>query len=599
LIVGGTPDDPTLECFPSGLKFKLDANGQISAEPAEELLAADIREEGDGKTLALAKVIAGVLGLSPDEVFRRAERERRAAMLRRRRVQAIVGVLALLLVAGGVGWLNQGYLKERHFWLTVMRPSVLTTDKEQALQPKDEFKECDNGCPLMVVIPAGTFMMGSKEAAGQNGEHPQHEVAIARAFGVGKFEVTFAEWDVCEAAGGCIELAGTRFGRGEVPASGVTWDEAQQYVSWLSKLTGKTYRLLTEAEWEYAARAGTTTLYSFGDDEAMLGDYAWYADNSERVGTYTQPVGKKPANAFGLYDMHGNVREWVEDASHRNYDGAPSDGSEWVVGANESVRMLRGGSWHDPPDELRSAYRTSYSSSSSRFYWNGLRVARTLGVDSVVTPSMSLKGSLQLIAQKLTLWFHTPPPSQGLAGIYRVSGTDPGGNHYSGMLALSEEGDRFALVRWIGKDSFHGFGHLAGKTLVVNWGDEHSVIYTLDANNSLHGEWAQGPASETAELVGQAAARSLSPEGSYRVEGRYPDGTPYVGTVTINSQPRGYRVRWRIGNSSYYGDGVFKDNILTVEWGSTTPAVYALSANGGLKGLWDAGEGEETLTPDQ
>jgi formylglycine-generating enzyme required for sulfatase activity len=123
----------------------------------------------------------------------------------------------------------------------------------------------------------------------------------------------------------------------------VNWDNARSYVAWLSRMTGKPYRLLSEAEYEYAARAGTTTTYSFGDDSAMLGDYAWFLDNS---GHRAHPVGEKKPNAFGLYDMHGNVEQWVEDCWHESYYGAPREGSAWTSG-DCTVRVVRGGTWLD------------------------------------------------------------------------------------------------------------------------------------------------------------------------------------------------------------------------------------------------------------
>jgi eukaryotic-like serine/threonine-protein kinase len=156
----------------------------------------------------------------------------------------------------------------------------------------------------------------------------------------------------------------------------VNWDDAKRYVAWLSKLTCKSYRLLTEAEWEYAARAGTTKIYSFGDDEAALGEYAWYGGNSK---TQAHPVGEKKPNAFGLYDMHGNVWEWVDDPWHENYAGAPSDGSAWIEGGDTRFRILRGGSWNMGPGLLTSTFRNHILSKAvTRLSFYGFRVARTL-----------------------------------------------------------------------------------------------------------------------------------------------------------------------------------------------------------------------------
>ena len=162
LIVGGKPGDPEFECFPPALKFNVDAKGRVSKKRVE-VLAADAREDGDGKDLALAKVVAGLLGLSSDDIFRRAERDRRATAARRRRVQIGFGALGWLLLAGLVGWINQDYLKEQWRWFTTIRPYVmsefrpyvLTASAEQALKLGDTLRECAKDCPEMVAIPAG------------------------------------------------------------------------------------------------------------------------------------------------------------------------------------------------------------------------------------------------------------------------------------------------------------------------------------------------------------------------------------------------------------------------------------------------------------
>ena len=376
LIVAGKPDSPELECFPPALKFKLDAKGRVSRKKVE-MLAADAREEGDGKNLALAKVIAGLLGLSSDEIFRRAERERRGAARRRRRVQAIVSALALLLVLAGVGWLEERYLQDRYYWHAVMGGNPLGDAAERALTPGQEFSECARGCPTMIVVPAGEFMMGLEEGGHTNkaNERPQHKVTFAKPFAVGKFEVTFDEWDVCVGAGDCQQVGeGTRSGSsGSQPVAKISWDDAQRFVAWLARLTGKPYRLLTEAEWEYSARAGTTTHYSFGDDINLLEDYAWDAQNSKWS---SHPVGEKKPNAFGLYDVHGNVDEWVEDRYHKDYESAPADGSAWNEGG-EYGRVLRGGSWGDLYTDLTSTVREGRDT-DFRLDYDGFRVARTL-----------------------------------------------------------------------------------------------------------------------------------------------------------------------------------------------------------------------------
>lgn len=179
-------------------------------------------------------------------------------------------------------------------------------------------------------------------------------------FAAGKYEVTFAEWDACVADNGCSGYSPNDqgWGRDKRPVINVNWNDAMQYVQWLTQKTGKNYRLLSEAEWEYAARAGTTTAYSFGNSMAQLEQHVWYSANS---GKQSHPVGEKSPNAFGLYDMHGNVWEWVEDCRS-------SDCSRHVV---------RGGSWYGNPFDARSDSRSGVGI-SDRYYDIGFRVARTL-----------------------------------------------------------------------------------------------------------------------------------------------------------------------------------------------------------------------------
>ena len=240
-------------------------------------------------------------------------------------------------------------------------------------RPGRRFRDCAE-CPQMVVIPAGSFMMGSPESeeGRYDGEGPAHRVEIGEPLAVGVYEVTFEEWDACVAAGGCggYRPGDRGWGRGKRPVINVSWEDADSYVRWLSRKTGEEYRLLSEAEWEYAARAGTRTRYSFGD--AITESDANYGGNIGK----TQPAGSYRANGYGLYDMHGNVYEWVEDCWNGSYRGAPTDGKAWKSG-DCSRRVLRGGSWNFNPRNLRSANRNWFVTGirSSNF---GFRVARTL-----------------------------------------------------------------------------------------------------------------------------------------------------------------------------------------------------------------------------
>jgi formylglycine-generating enzyme required for sulfatase activity len=242
------------------------------------------------------------------------------------------------------------------------------------------FKDCA-GCPQMIVIPAGEFTMGSP--ASELGAETQHRVTIAAPFAVGKFDVTFDEWNACVKDGGCdgYRPDDQHWGRGKRPVIDVSWDNAKAYVDWLSRRTRKPYRLLSEAEWEYAARAGTTTAYSTGSTiSASTANYDGSADGSGPSAVNrqkTMPVGSFPPNGFGLYDMHGNASEWVEDCWHEDYTtAAPTDGSAWLEG-NCDGRVMRGGSWEDSQAELRSAARLGEFKDKSS-YADGFRVARSL-----------------------------------------------------------------------------------------------------------------------------------------------------------------------------------------------------------------------------
>ena len=272
----------------------------------------------------------------------------------------------------------------------------LTREEAERKRPGRRFRDCD-ACPEMVVVPAGSFLMGSRwsEEGRDRSEGPQHRVTIREPFAVGVYEVTREEYGTFVAemghAGGsrCFVWTGSvmesREGAdwrspgyaqtGRDPVVCVNWEDAQAYVRWLSGKTGEKYRLLSEAEWEYAARAGSRTRYSFGDE--ITESDANYDMNIYDVNIgKTRPVGSYRANGYGLYDLHGNVREWVQDCWNDNYGGAPSNGEAWERGAC-SRRVLRGGSWNSNSRLLRSASRDWYATGHC-FDYLGFRVARTL-----------------------------------------------------------------------------------------------------------------------------------------------------------------------------------------------------------------------------
>ena len=235
------------------------------------------------------------------------------------------------------------------------------------------FRDCAD-CPEMVVVASGSFLMGApaSEIGGSDIESPRHRVTIGYLFAVGKYEVTWEEWNACVDDGGCAYHIDDGFGVGRRPVTLVSWYDAKAYTTWLSRKTGQSYRLLSEAEWEYAARAGTTTAYSFGS--SISSSKAKY--NSLLMGK-TSPVGQYPPNAFGLYDMHGNVGEWVEDCYESSYSaGQPSDGRAYTRDFCFG-RVFRGGSWGSNQQLLRSAYRGT-DLSKTRVNYLGFRLARHL-----------------------------------------------------------------------------------------------------------------------------------------------------------------------------------------------------------------------------
>ena len=305
----------------------------------------------------------------------------------------------VLKLLHSVNYEGSAYLDEAHQYCARVTGSVYPFEVENLLarlsdpQPGETFRDCPT-CPQMVVVPAGSFLMGSPadEEDRNADEGPQHHVTIAQPFAVGVYEVTRGEYGrfvaaVGHAGGNACFLGGTFLGGADIglnlnwhepgfkqtdadPVVCVNWADAQAYVAWLSQETGQAYRLLSEAEWEYVARAGTRTRYHFGD--RLVASQANYGVDWGA----TVPVGSFGPNAFGLYDVHGNVWEWVQDCWNENYTGAPNDGSALKTG-DCRTRVLRGGSWYDDPGDLRSASR-DWHAADYRLHSNGFRIARRL-----------------------------------------------------------------------------------------------------------------------------------------------------------------------------------------------------------------------------
>jgi formylglycine-generating enzyme required for sulfatase activity len=316
---------------------------------------------------------------------REALEQARAALRKTQRAQRAIGVLLAGIFVGMLGVMNQTFVLRQVNWFWTMRPfmmanfrpNVLSPVQERALRPGQEFRECGKDCQTMVVVPAGSFVMGSPdvERGRRRNEGPRQQIEIAGQFAVSKYPVTFAEWDACTAVGGCPKLADSSLGRGTKPVINVTWEEANKYAEWLSRMTGQNYRLLTEAEFEFAARAGTDTAFPWGDN-IVEGKANCVRCGNKSVNPGPTPVGQFSANAFGLFDMHGNVAQWVEDCYFDSLDGIPSNGKART--ANDCGRhVVRGGGWGSGAEGIRSAVR-SFGTLPHLDFDIGFRVARTL-----------------------------------------------------------------------------------------------------------------------------------------------------------------------------------------------------------------------------
>ena len=236
----------------------------------------------------------------------------------------------------------------------------------------ESVRDCEN-CPEMVILQPGSFTMGDNH--GDRSERPAHRVTISRPYAIGKYEVTLAQWNACVQAEACKAVTSTTGSPDKSPARDISWADTQRFVRWLSKQTGQNYRLPTEAEWEYAARAGTGSRYWWGEKmragmancKGCGGD--WSNDAPVNVDAL-------PPNPFGLYGMNGGVWEWVEDCWHKDYDGAPTDGSAWTS-SDCRENVIRGGAWRNDSTYAHSSSRFTYDS-AVRYILNGFRVAKSL-----------------------------------------------------------------------------------------------------------------------------------------------------------------------------------------------------------------------------
>jgi formylglycine-generating enzyme required for sulfatase activity len=425
------PIDGWLEQQKDGLKLRDDVLKEAVEWASQGKGERDLVRRGERLKMALDLLAAPdfAAALAPAKDYLLAcEKAEKTARKRARRIQVISYALLLGVIASLGGIIEKEWLGEqvhliwtvRPYIATNIAPYLLSPEKENSLKGGETFRECKEQCPEMVVIPPGTFVMGSpdgetpvigldgipkpgplaaKEEGRSDHEGPQHEVKIGHAFAAGKYAVTFDEWDECVSLGGCPPVSDSGWGHRRQPVINVSWEEAQKYVAWLKLVTSKDYRLLSEAEWEYAARAGTATAFSFGDNyppSKKICEYANFADITRKKAApsyqtsdicedghdvpapqVSGSVGNFKPNSFGLYHMHGNVFQWTEDCYVKTYEKAPTDGSP-IATENCTMRVARGGSWYYMPEFLRSAYRFRSYSPGNRLSDLGFRVGRTL-----------------------------------------------------------------------------------------------------------------------------------------------------------------------------------------------------------------------------
>jgi len=388
---------------------RVDAEAQAAAQAAQALEQQRLRQQQLQQQVEqqrLARLAAEEARRVRKEELRRQLAERRALEAEKARQEHEQAQRKLAQAKAAAAYLAQQQraraeqAARNQAELEVMMPTPASPVADGDGILRDRFLDAEGQGPELVLLPTGRFQMGSPEherkiameAGSQKGwlarELPQHWVGIEKPVAMGRYPVTVGEWRAFVRAtgwtqGGEVNWEAPGFPQTDAhPVVGVNWYDAQDYLRWLSQATGRRYRLPSEAEWEYACRAGTKTAFSFGDTiSTELANYDGnFTYNGGARGAYrrgTTPAGMFPPNPWGLYDMHGNVWEWVQDVVHENYEGAPLDGSAWEEGGDQARRILRGGSWLYNPRYLRSALRNGFSSALSNDIV-GFRVVREL-----------------------------------------------------------------------------------------------------------------------------------------------------------------------------------------------------------------------------
>ena len=439
----------------------------------------------------------------------------------------------------------------------------------------------------MVSIPGGTFRMGDMSREGYDDERPVNSVTVP-AFRMGKYEVTFTQWDACVADGGCGDYRpdDEGWGRGDRPVINVSWNDVQGFIDWLNDKTGGNFRLPTEAEWEYAARAGSTTKYNWGNN------IGHNLTNCDKNGCgdqweYTAPVGSFPANAWGLHDMHGNVWEWAQDCWHGSYEEAPDDGSAWTSGDCD-WRVRRSGSWFDQWSQLASANRTP-NKRPDRFHILGFRLAseslaEQIASVPVLPPGISAgetcagkrEGSTCWMALEDRPWCHIWNPNLRKITKAFVWSAECVGGLVEGTGEL----------RWVG--SFRESGAANGQ---VQHGKRHGLWVERYPNGDVfvgshkdgkrHGQWTE------------RYANGSKYDGPY-VDGnkhgqwveRYPNGDVFVGSHKDGKRHGQWTERY--ANGSKY-DGPYVDGYRHGQWTERYPNGGEYDGpymDGNKHGLW-------------
>ena len=403
------------------------------------------------------------------------------------------------------------------------------------------FKDCPM-CPEVVEVPTGAFLRGSPafEESRKDTEGPRHEVTIPQSLAVGIYEVTFAEWDACVRDGGCqgYRPEDEGWNRGKQPVINVSWEDAQAYVAWLSRKTGLPYRLLSEAEWEYVARAGTQTPFHTGETitPQQANYYAKYSYKGGRIGpSPEQPtaVGRFQPNAFGLYDVHGNVWEWVQDCWNMNYAGAPRDGQAWEAGDCDQ-RVARGGSWYYAPDVLRSASRERYTT-AFRNDKGGFRVARPMVTSLPPQPFTVLAEPSGARIRVLNI---EEPYRAGMAlgpGAYEVEVSAPG---YTAARETIEHGRAATEQRIV-------LAALPPQPFTVIAEPSGARIRVLNIEEPYRAGMALGPGAYEVEVSapGYTAARETIEHGRAATEQRIVLAALPPQPFTVIAEPSGARIR--------------------------------------------------------